>query len=122
MEHIILSFKQANDSTWMSSLQEDGQYEFFIRLTSEWMVQENKAYDMISEISGKFVGSRIVLEQHKVWIAADPKVVMEWLPNLQLEEEQYYLGKLHIPRVFGLMLSTTHVVRARWSFRISELK
>lgn len=122
MEHIILSFKQANDSSWMNSLQENSQYEFCIHLTEEWMIQESKAYDIISEISGRFVGSMIMLEQQEVRIAADPNVVMGWLPNLQLEGEKYYLGKLHIHRTLGLMLSFANVVRSRWTFRIMDIK
>ncbi len=106
----------------MKSLQENGQYEFFVRLTGEWMIQENKAYDILSDISGKFVGSRIVLEQQKMWIAAEPKVVMEWLPNLQLENEAYFIGRIHIPRFLGLLLFSTKAIRSRWSFKITELK
>jgi hypothetical protein len=122
MEQIVLSLKQLSDNKWMDALSDDRQYMFVIRPKKEWTYKGNEVYDMVSDISGRFVGSTIVLVQKENWVIACPKIILEWLPNLQLISEEYRLSGVRIPRIMGLLLSTTHVVRSKWTFLINDVK
>lgn len=122
MEQIVLSLKQLSDNKWMYALSDDRQYMFVIRPKKDWGRMESEAYDVVSEISGRFVGSTIMLVQKQNWVVCCPKIIMEWLPNLQLISEEYRLSGVRIPRIMGLLLSTTHVVRSKWTFLINDVK
>lgn len=122
MEQIVLSLKQLSDNKWMDALSADRLYMFIIRPKKDWGHMESEAYDIVSEISGRFVGSTIMLVQKQNWVVCCPKIIMEWLPNLQLISEEYRLYGMRIPRIIGLLLSTTHVVRGEWTFQITDVK